>query len=89
AIANDPEAFPEPHKFNPQRWIDDAGRVRDDLRFSLLALAAVCPGQHVANRSIFINTALILWAFRLSENPAAKIDTLDFSDTANIHAASV
>jgi hypothetical protein len=47
----------------------------------------VCPGQHVANRSIFINTALILWAFRLSENPAAKIDTRAFSDTATVHAA--
>ncbi|KAG1810570.1 cytochrome P450 [Suillus subaureus] len=88
AIANDPEVFPEPHKFNPQRWIDDAGRVRDDLRFFTFGFGRrVCPGQHVANRSIFINTALILWAFRLSENPAAKIDTLAFSDTAVIHAA--
>ncbi|KAG2072919.1 hypothetical protein BDR04DRAFT_1141430 [Suillus decipiens] len=49
--------------------------------FSLLALAAEC---------VLVNTsqiALILWAFRLSENPAAKIDSLDFSDTAAVHAA--
>ncbi|KAG2099603.1 cytochrome P450 [Suillus discolor] len=88
AIANDPEIFPEPHRFNPQRWIDDAGRVRSDLRFFTFGFGRrVCPGQHVANRSVFITTALILWAFRLSENPGAKIDTLAFSDTANIHAA--
>ncbi|KAG2099579.1 cytochrome P450 [Suillus discolor] len=88
AIANDPEVFPEPHKFNPQRWIDDAGRVRGDLKFFTFGFGRrVCPGQHVANRSVFINTALILWAFRLSENPAAKIDTLAFSDTFTIHAA--
>ncbi|KAG1724531.1 cytochrome P450 [Suillus lakei] len=88
AIANDPEVFPEPHKFNPQRWIDGTGRVRDDLRFFNFGFGRrVCPGQHVANRSVFINTALILWAFRLSENPAAKIDTFAFSDTPNIHAA--
>lgn len=88
AIANDPEIFPEPHVFNPQRWIDDAGRIRDDLRFFTFGFGRrVCPGQHVANRSIFINTALILWAFRLSENPAAKIDTRAFSDTATVHAA--
>ncbi|KAG1764164.1 cytochrome P450 [Suillus placidus] len=88
AIANDPEVFPDPHGFNPQRWIDDAGRVRDDLRsFAFGFGRRVCPGRHVAKRSVFINTALILWAFRLSENPAAKIDTLAFSDTANIHAA--
>lgn len=88
AIANDPEVFPEPHVFNPQRWIDDTGRIRDDLRFFTFGFGRrVCPGQHVANRSIFINTALILWAFRLSENPAAKIDTHAFSDTATVHAA--
>ncbi|KAG1816638.1 hypothetical protein EV424DRAFT_1540689 [Suillus variegatus] len=33
------------------------------------------------------NVTLTLWAFCLSENPAVKIDTLAFSDTANIHAA--
>ncbi|KAG1836813.1 cytochrome P450 [Suillus subalutaceus] len=88
AIANDPEVFPEPQKFNPQRWIDDAGRVRNDLRFFTFGFGRrVCPGQHVANRSMFINTALILWAFRLSENPAAKIDTLAFSDTVAVHPA--
>ncbi|KAG1798565.1 cytochrome P450, partial [Suillus plorans] len=88
AIANDPEAFPEPHRFNPQCWIDDAGRVHSDLRFFTFGFGRrVCPGQHVANRSVFITTALVLWAFRLSENPAAKIDTLAFSDTTTVHAA--
>ncbi|KAG0696776.1 cytochrome P450 [Suillus ampliporus] len=88
AIANDPEVFPEPHKFNPQRWIDETGRVRDGLRsFAFGFGRRVCPGQYVAQRSVFINTAVILWAFRLSENPAAKIDPFAFSDTTNIQAA--
>ncbi|KAG1803946.1 uncharacterized protein HD556DRAFT_1226828, partial [Suillus plorans] len=44
-------------------------------------------GQHVTNQSVFINTALILWAWTPGQhNPAAKIDMLAFSDTANIHA---
>ncbi|KAG2753558.1 cytochrome P450 [Suillus brevipes Sb2] len=88
AIANDPEVYPEPHVLNPQRWIEDAGCIRDDIRFFNFGFGRrVCPGQHVANRSIFINTTLILWASRLSENPAAKIDTRAFSDTATVHAA--
>ncbi|KAH7919526.1 cytochrome P450 [Leucogyrophana mollusca] len=89
AIANDPDVYPNPERFYPQRWIDDKGRVRDDLRFCTYGFGRrVCPGQHVANRSIYINTALILWAFRLLENPAAPIDASlhAFSDTANMHA---
>ncbi|OAX38481.1 cytochrome P450 [Rhizopogon vinicolor AM-OR11-026] len=87
AIANDPDVFPEPQKFNPQRWINESGQLRDDLRFFPYGFGRrVCLGQHVANRSIFISTALILWAFRLAENPAAKIDTFGFTDSGNIHA---
>ncbi|KAG1849381.1 cytochrome P450 [Suillus tomentosus] len=72
------------------RWrpVTIGGRVRGDLKFFTFGFGRrVCPGQHVANRSIFINTAVILWAFRLSENPAAKIDTLAISNTATVHAA--
>lgn len=47
----------------------------------------VCPGQHVANRSVFLNTALMMWAYRISEDPSKLIDTMAFSDTANMHAA--
>ena len=34
--------------------------------------------------SLFINTALILWAFNISEDPAQRIDTMAFTDTANV-----
>ena len=33
AIANDPEVFPNPEKFDPQRWFTPQGNLRDDLRF--------------------------------------------------------
>lgn len=58
-----------------------------DSTDSTLFYNRICPGQHVANRSIFINAALILWAFRLSEDPKAPIDSFDFSDTINQIAA--
>ncbi|EIW78754.1 hypothetical protein CONPUDRAFT_128357 [Coniophora puteana RWD-64-598 SS2] len=88
AIAHDPEVYPEPEKFDPQRWIDEEGRVREeDRRFCTYGFGRrVCPGNHVANRSVFINTALILWAFRLRENPTAPIDSMAFSDASNMHA---
>ncbi|KAG1718705.1 uncharacterized protein EDB91DRAFT_1123864 [Suillus paluster] len=47
--------------FKPQRWIDDQGRLRDDLKFFVYGFGRrACPGQHVANRSVFINSLLIL-----------------------------
>ena len=45
----------------------------------------VCPGQHVANRSLFINTAMLLWAFNIKQDPSSPIDTLAFTDVANTH----
>ena len=45
----------------------------------------ICPGQHVANRSVLINAADILWSFRISPNPNKPIDVFGFTDTANSH----
>ena len=50
----------------------------------------VCPGQHVANASVFVNAAALMWAFDISEpadspGNAVPIDTLRMSNTANSH----
>ncbi|KAG1732088.1 cytochrome P450 [Suillus occidentalis] len=79
AISRDPEVYPEPDAFKPQRWIDDQGRLRDDLSFFVFGFGRrVCPGQHVANRSVFINSLLILWAFQLSLDPTKPQDDMGF-----------
>ncbi|KAG1748508.1 cytochrome P450 [Suillus paluster] len=78
-ISRDPDVFPDPHEFKPQRWIDDQGRVKDDLKFFVFGFGRrVCPGQHVATRSIFINSALILWAFQLKLNSTKPPDDMGF-----------
>ncbi|KIK44576.1 hypothetical protein CY34DRAFT_10983 [Suillus luteus UH-Slu-Lm8-n1] len=79
AISRDPEVYPEPNAFKPQRWIDDQGRLRDDLSFFVFGFGRrVCPGLHVANRSVFINSVLILWAFQLSLDPTKPKDDMGF-----------
>ncbi|KAH7922012.1 cytochrome P450 [Leucogyrophana mollusca] len=88
AITRDPDVFPDPETFNFQRWLTKDGAFRGDLRtFTYGFGRRVCPGQHVANRSIYINLALLLWSFRLAENPAAPIDTSAFSRGVIAHAA--
>ncbi|KAJ7151109.1 cytochrome P450 [Mycena filopes] len=87
SVARDPHVFPDPEQFNPQRWITpDGNAIREDLKVFQFGFGRrVCPGSHVANKSLFINTALLLWAFRISQDPKAPIDTLAFTNMANTH----
>ncbi|KAN0101001.1 Cytochrome P450 [Tylopilus felleus] len=80
-ISRDPEAYPNPDKFDPQRWLNNDGRVRDDLKYPSFGFGRrFCPGVHIANRSLFINGALLLWSFRITQDPNAPIDNTAFVD---------
>ncbi|PBK70377.1 cytochrome P450 [Armillaria solidipes] len=86
SVGRDPAVFPDPETFNPQRWIAADGTLRDDIRSYPFGFGRrVCPGQHIATASTYINTALTLWAFRLREDEKEKIDTLAFTESANAH----
>ncbi|KAJ7145385.1 cytochrome P450 [Mycena crocata] len=87
SIARDPVVFPDPERFDPQRWITlDGQAIREDLKVFQFGFGRrVCPGSHVASKSLFINTALLLWAFRISQDSKKPIDTLAFTNTANTH----
>ncbi|KAG2066651.1 cytochrome P450 [Suillus decipiens] len=86
AICRDPEVYPEPDAFKPQRWINDQGVLRDDLTNFLYGFGRrVCPGQHVANRSLFISTVLILWAFQLTLDPTQPLDDMGFMNSEKTH----
>ncbi|KAG0701299.1 cytochrome P450 [Suillus ampliporus] len=77
SISRDPDVFPEPDAFKPQRWINDQGLLTDDPKILRLRVC-VCPGQHVATRSVFINSLLILWAFQLNLNSTKPLDDMVF-----------
>ena len=47
----------------------------------------VCPGQYVANESLHINLALLLWSFCIVEQPDAPIDINGPTDAIVAHAA--
>ncbi|KLO09892.1 cytochrome P450 [Schizopora paradoxa] len=69
AMANNPDYFPEPLKFRPERWLpqSDAKIVQgprpNDFIFGFGRRA--CPGQEWAERLIFIVTASILATFNI------------------------
>ncbi|KAF9069856.1 cytochrome P450 [Rhodocollybia butyracea] len=90
SVGRDPDIFPDPERFDPQRWIvkDESGKMklRDDLKSYPFGFGRrVCPGQHMATASTFINLALVLWAFNISSDPKKPIDTYAFTESANAH----
>lgn len=85
AIGHDETVFSDPDVFRPSRWLDEAGKLRDDISpFTYGFGRRVCVGQHVANNSLFINTALLLWAFNIREDPKVPIDTMGFTDSGTV-----
>ena len=48
-------------------------------------LNRICVGIQLANRSVFINTALLMWSFNIEEDPAELIDNLAFTNSVIIH----
>lgn len=90
SIHYDTKYYPDPDKFLPQRWIDyphsaakaaamPDGTQRDHFTYG--GGRRICAGIHVAEKSLFINVARLLWGFDLGlakDENGMEIE-LDFS----------
>ncbi|KIW96772.1 uncharacterized protein Z519_02163 [Cladophialophora bantiana CBS 173.52] len=72
ALNNDPTRYPEPRKFDPDRYKDDFLRAQESAtlndpykrdHFTFGAGRRVCPGLNIAERSLFLGIAYMLWTF--------------------------
>jgi cytochrome P450 len=72
AIHQDPVRYPDPRRFAPERFADDFQSVFDAAlnpdvskrdQFTFGAGRRICPGLHVAERSLFLAISRMLWAF--------------------------
>ncbi|KAH9901308.1 cytochrome P450 [Cubamyces lactineus] len=65
AIMQDPELFPEPEQFRPERFLHTKNPKLQGMTIQFGFGRRICPGLHVANQSIFIVIARLLWAFNI------------------------
>ena len=62
----DPSVYPEPHIFNPERFLKDGKlnpSVRDPEDRVFGSSRRICPGKHFANRALFLRVATVLATF--------------------------
>ncbi|KAJ3839896.1 cytochrome P450 [Lentinula raphanica] len=69
-IYHDPDLYEDPETFNPDRFIDneygtkpnvDTSNFRANIAFGYGR--RICPGIHLANNSLLLNTMNLLWGF--------------------------
>jgi cytochrome P450 len=80
----DPEVYGEnAAQFDPARHLDANGNIasalpstKDEGHVSYGFGRRECPGRHVANNSLFINMAIILWAMKIERKKDASGQSL-------------
>ena len=69
AILHDPEMYPDPEAFKPERFLNKDGSVRDDPTLSLVFGIGkrICPGRHFVDAAIFIVASSVLSVFKVTK----------------------
>lgn len=87
-IMNDPEMFPNPDEFRPERFIETTNPRLLDFELPFGFGRRICPGMHLARNSIFINIARIMWAYDIlpaldAEGKPVIPDSMNYTDGFN------
>jgi cytochrome P450 len=69
AILHDPETYPDPEEFKPERFLNEDGSVREDPTLSLVFGVGkrICPGRHLVDSTVFIFTSSVLSTFNVTK----------------------
>ena len=68
-VLHDPELYPQPESFKPDRFLNKDGTFCDDPTLSLAFGAGrrICPGRHFIDAELFVVTAMVLSVFNVTK----------------------
>lgn len=96
ALHFDPAVYPSPHQFLPSRFIDEKGnligtRYSERGHHGFGFGRRICPGMHIAERTLFITFTRIMWAFDVKKptdpttGSEVDVDVDDFTGGFSSH----
>jgi cytochrome P450 len=69
AILHNPDLYPDPEAFKPERFLNEDGTLRDDPAITLTFGVGkrICPGRHFVESTLFIVISSVLSVFNVVE----------------------
>lgn len=93
AIHRDPDLYPDPDTFNPQRWLspsfptfrEPSTKFPNLQNFSSFGFGRrICPGMNIAENSLHLLTARIAWAATITKRPGVEVPLYDYTAGLNV-----
>ena len=76
----DPDHFPDPHSFKPERFLDNEGKFKHDDRVIAFGTGKrICPGQGLAEKEFFLFLIGILQRFDITPAPMQELPSYHIS----------